>query len=75
MVYNSASGARVVKWYTRTLEVRMPQGVEVQVLSRAHPYQQGASLLSAVDGRLAQLVRAPRLHRGCRGFESLSVHS
>ncbi len=25
-------------------------------------------------GRLAQLVRAPRLHRGCRGFESLSVH-
>src|SRR5436190_692181 len=24
-------------------------------------------------GRLAQLVRAPRLHRGCRGFESLNV--
>ena len=27
--------ARVVKWYTRTLEGRMPQGVEVRVLSRA----------------------------------------
>ena len=26
-------------------------------------------------GRLAQLVRAPRLHRGGRGFESLSAHS
>lgn len=25
-------------------------------------------------GCLAQLVRAPRLHRGCRGFESLSAH-
>ena len=25
-------------------------------------------------GRLAQLVRAPRLHRGGRGFESLSAH-
>jgi hypothetical protein len=24
--------------------------------------------------RLAQLVRAPRLHRGGPGFESLSVH-
>ena len=31
-------------------------------------------LLSGWLGRLAQLVRAPRLHRGCRGFESLSVH-
>ena len=27
------------------------------------------------DGRLAQLVRAPRLHRGGRGFESLTAHS
>src|SRR5207245_9457463 len=25
-------------------------------------------------GRLAQLVRAPRLDRGCRGFESLTAH-
>ena len=25
-------------------------------------------------GRLAQLVRASRLHRECRGFESLSDH-
>jgi hypothetical protein len=28
-----------------------------------------------VFARLAQLVRAPRLHRGCRGFESLSEHA
>ena len=28
----------------------------------------------ARSGRIAQLVRAPRLHRGCRGFESLSAH-
>ena len=34
IVYNTQH-ARVVKWYTRTLEVRMPQGVEVQLLSRA----------------------------------------
>ena len=27
------------------------------------------------QGRLAQLARAPRLHRGCRGFESLIAHS
>lgn len=27
-----------------------------------------------VYARLAQLVRAPRLHRGGRGFESLSVY-
>jgi hypothetical protein len=26
------------------------------------------------DGRLAQLVRAPRLHRGGRGFEPLTAH-
>ncbi len=26
------------------------------------------------SGRLAQLVRAPRLHRGGRGFKSLSAH-
>lgn len=25
-------------------------------------------------GRLAQLARAPRLHRGCQGFESLIAH-
>ncbi len=26
------------------------------------------------EGRLAQLVRASRLHRECRGFESLTAH-
>lgn len=28
----------------------------------------------SASGRLAQLVRAPRLHRGCRGFEPLIAH-
>jgi hypothetical protein len=28
----------------------------------------------SVDGRIAQLVRAPALQAGCRGFESLSAH-
>ena len=48
----------------------MPSGVEVQVLSSAHrnrEYNPG--------GRLAQLVRALRLHRKCRGFKSLSAHT
>ena len=26
-------------------------------------------------GPIAQLARAPRLHRGCRGFESLWAHT
>ena len=30
---------------------------------------------AALPGLVAQLVRAPRLHRGCRGFESLRAHS
>ena len=30
--------------------------------------------MSAKNGRLAQLVRASRLHRECRGFESLIAH-
>src|SRR5205823_13773344 len=29
---------------------------------------------AAFFGRLAQLARAPRLHRGCREFESLIAH-
>ena len=33
-----------------------------------------ACLIHSDAGRLAQLVRAPRLHRGGRGFESLSAH-
>ena len=59
--------AQVVKWYTRTLEVRMPQGVEVQVLS-------WAPIWKNIDGRLAQLVRATGLHPVGRGFEPLSGH-
>ena len=42
----------------------MPQGVEVQVLSRAQ----------YLNGLLAQLVRAPRLHRGGRRSDSCRVH-
>ena len=37
--------------------------MEVRVFSRAPK-----------RGRLAQLARAPRLHRGSRGFESLTAH-
>jgi hypothetical protein len=54
-----------VKWYTRTLEVRMPKGVEVQVLSRAPGFP---------SGRLAQLVRALRLHRRGHRSEPYIVH-
>ncbi len=54
----------------------MPQGVEVQLLSRAQVVHCGKIIRSYNHyiGRLAQLVRALRLHRRCRGFESLSVH-
>jgi hypothetical protein len=34
----------------------------------------GSSLVFARCGRLAQLVRAPALQAGCRGFESLTAH-
>jgi hypothetical protein len=37
--------------------------------------EEAASRMYHPDGRLAQLVRAPRLHRGGRGFESLTAHS
>lgn len=56
--------ARVAEWYTRMFKEHVPQGVQVQLLSRAH----------IILGRLAQLVRASRLHREGRGFESLSDH-
>ena len=31
-------------------------------------------MVSAFPGRLAQLARASRLHRECRGFEPLTAH-
>src|SRR5271166_1927100 len=34
----------------------------------------GASILPVQPGRLAQLVRAPALQAGSRGFESLTAH-
>src|SRR6476661_3370635 len=34
-----------------------------------------ASLVRVFAGRIAQLVRAPALHAGCRGFESLFAHA
>ena len=40
---------------------------------RARPAR--ASLVRAFAGRIAQLVRAPALHAGCRGFESLFAHA
>ena len=45
--------------------------------SRAHQILQNCSLICIIlqrQGRLAQLARAPRLHRGGRGFEPLSAH-
>src|SRR3954452_4542007 len=68
-------------WYTRTFEGRMTQVIRVQVPAWAPIHWidiggQAAAVFfcDAVPGRLAQLVRAPRLHRGCRGFESLTAH-
>lgn len=40
----------------------------MRLARRAEPGQ------TAWQGRLAQLVRAPRLHRGGRGFEPLAAH-
>ena len=48
---------------------RLPQSKEVR---RARPAR--ASLAPSFAGRIAQLVRAPALHAGCRGFESLFAH-
>ena len=36
--------------------------------------EEAASRMYHPDGRLAQLVRASRLHREGRGFESLTAH-
>lgn len=54
----------------------MAQAVEVQLLSWAPRRWRGKLFTKSkkLKGRLAQLVRALRLHRRCRGFESLSVH-
>src|SRR3954469_7466690 len=71
-------------WYTRTFEGRMTQVIRVQVpawapiprKNAAAPCRTPPLVFRAVQslGRLAQLVRAPRLHRGSRGFESLTAH-
>jgi hypothetical protein len=36
--------------------------------------QPGCQVARGREGRLAQLVRAPRLHRGGRRFESCTAH-
>ena len=75
-------------WYTRTFEGRMRQLIRVQVPAWAPTSNGRDRRIPAVvlrpassyprrilaAGRLAQLVRAPRLHRGSRGFESLTAH-
>ena len=43
-------------WYTRTLEVRIPQGVEVQVLSSPPRTVSSVVDLPDMHGPLAQLV-------------------
>ena len=42
---------------------------------RPHAGASGGTLRrGAAQGPIAQLARAPRLHRGCQGFESLWAH-
>src|SRR5215211_3518725 len=70
-------------WYTRTFEGRMRQLIRVQVPAWA-PFALHATADSRrsflvrrrilAHGRLAQLVRAPRLHRGSHWFESSTAH-
>lgn len=48
---------------------------EPLALPRADRVEKARMAFSTIDtGRLAQLVRAPRLHRGGWGFESLVAH-
>ena len=54
----------MVKWQTRRLEVAVPQGMQVRLLSRA-PF---------LKRTLSSVGRATRLHRVGRRFESCSVH-
>ena len=54
-------------------QIQRLEGVHLlRTLRRMHP----SHTLSEVawNGRLAQLVRAPALQAGCRGFESLTAH-
>jgi glutamyl-Q tRNA(Asp) synthetase len=48
--------------------------VTVGICNRATRLPGDARLRKSVSGRVAQLVRAPRLHRGGPGFESLRAH-
>jgi hypothetical protein len=43
-------------------------------VQRADMMKQGLLVASRLSGRLAQLVRAPALQAGSRGFESLTAH-
>ena len=58
--------ARVVERYTRMFKEHMAQAVQVRFLSRA--------LSHFHRGSMAQLVRASRLHREGRRFESYWIH-
>src|SRR3954463_9134232 len=66
-------------WYTRTFEGRMRQLIRVQVPAWAPPRRNLTTVADAAVvmlslGRLAQLVRAPRLHRGGHRFEPCTAH-
>ena len=65
------NSARVVKWYTRHLEVVVLKGVQVRLLSRA---QRPWALFTAL-WTLSSVGRATRLHRVGHRFESYSVHN
>ena len=49
-------------------------GLVMRVEASHLPGRLGILYSACRTGRLAQLARAPRLHRGCRGFESLIAH-
>lgn len=49
--------------------------LDTEEVAGSSPAVNTGNTLSYYYARLVQLVRAPRLHRGSRGFESLSEHA
>ena len=49
--------------------------INLNFLGKSLPYGDFLEYNVIRLGRVAQLVRAPRLHRGGQGFESLSAHN
>ena len=60
-----------VNWPQKTRETDN----DARPLARQIPHDETGVSPGTPGGRLAQLARASRLHRECRGFESLIAHS